>query len=445
MKDYPKIETCSVAVIGLGYVGLPLAVEIAKKQKSFFSDKELNRKVIGFDIDTNRIDQLKKGIDITNEVQKEDLNSNIDIKFTNDFIHLVEADVFIITVPTPIDKVKQPDLKALKSATKTVGLVLKERVSSCKPLIIYESTVFPGATEEVCIPILEANSGLVFNLDFFCGYSPERINPGDKMNRLSSIVKVTSGSNEEAGEWINQFYASIIKAGTHKAKTIKVAEAAKIIENTQRDINIALINELSIICNLMGINIFDVLEAAGTKWNFLPFKPGLVGGHCIGVDPYYLTYKAQQIGYEPKVILAGRQINDGMVNWIVNRVIKILIKKRIQILSSRILVLGLSFKENCPDCRNSKVIELIQELKSYGIIIDIFDPCVNKEEVKNKYGISLKDSLPSDLKYNAIILAVAHQEFKKINFQILNDILLDNGVIIDLKNFLPKALNPVLI
>ena len=387
----------TIAIIGLGYVGLPLAVEFGKHYTT-----------IGFDINTARIDELKAGKDSTLEVSSEELRQVKNLTYTASLDGIKSANIYIVTVPTPIDEHKRPDLTPLLSASHAVGKVLKKG-----DIVIYESTVYPGATEEDCVPILEKESGLAFNKDFFAGYSPERINPGDKEHRVTNIKKVTSGSTPETAETVDKLYRSIITVGTHKASSIKVAEAAKVIENTQRDLNIALINELSIIFNKMGIDTLEVLEAAGTKWNFLPFRPGLVGGHCIGVDPYYLTHKAQQIGYNPEVILAGRRINDSMGGYVAGRVVKLMTKKRIHVVDSNILILGLTFKENCPDLRNTRVTDIIRELKTYNASVDVYDPWVNPAEAKHEYGIT-PVSKPVEGKYDAVILAVAHHQFREL-------------------------------
>lgn len=406
-----------IGIIGLGYVGLPLAVEFGKQ-----------RQVIGFDINIERIEELKKGFDRTREVDSDELKSSTGLSFSSTIEDLKTVKYFIVTVPTPVDEFKKPDLFPLESASKTVGGVLKKG-----DIVIYESTVYPGCTEEVCVPILEKVSGLKFNVDFFCGYSPERINPGDKLHRVTTIKKVTSGSTPEIAEEVDQLYLSVIKAGTHKASSLKVAEAAKVIENSQRDINIAFVNELALIFERMGIDTSEVLEAAGTKWNFLPFKPGLVGGHCIGVDPYYLTYKAEGLGYRPEVILAGRRINDNMGQHIATCVVKLMAKNDLPINKGRILVLGITFKEDCPDIRNSKVIDVIHELQSYGSIIDVYDPQADAEEVKHEYGLSLVQK-PNG-KYHAVVLAVSHGEFKNIDWNSIKD---DKTVVYDVKGFLNK-------
>ncbi|MDN5102193.1 Vi polysaccharide biosynthesis UDP-N-acetylglucosamine C-6 dehydrogenase TviB [Aliarcobacter butzleri] len=396
-----------ICVIGLGYVGLPLAHAFSAKYE-----------VVGFDISKWRIDELSTGYDRTLELTESQVKEAIKngMKFSLDINDIKDCNIYIVTVPTPIDKNKRPDLTPLIKASETVGKVLKK-----DDIVIYESTVYPGATEEECVPVLEKFSNLKFNVDFFCGYSPERINPGDKEHTVTKILKVTSGSTPEIGKKVNELYASIITAGTHLAPTIKVAEAAKVIENSQRDINIAFVNELAIIFNKLGINTNDVLAAAGTKWNFLPFRPGLVGGHCIGVDPYYLTHKAQSIGYNPEIILAGRRLNDNMGIYVANQVIKLMIKKGHKIEGSKVLVLGITFKENCPDIRNSRVIDVIEELQEFGCNIDIYDPWADTKEVKLEYGLELIDN--GELKienYDALVLAVAHEEFKKLNSQLSN-------------------------
>lgn len=389
------MDDIKLAVIGLGYVGLPLAAEFGK-----------HRSVVGFDINQKRIDQLNKGIDETLEVSKDELKESTQLRFSTDLSDLSSCNVFIVTVPTPIDEHKRPDLTPLIKASETIGKVLK-----AGDIVIYESTVYPGATEEDCVPVLERVSGLTFNKDFFAGYSPERINPGDKEHRVTTIKKVTSGSTPDIADIVDALYASIITAGTHKASSIRVAEAAKVIENTQRDLNIALINELSMIFNKLNIDTLDVLEAAGTKWNFLPFRPGLVGGHCIGVDPYYLTYKAQSIGYHPEVILAGRRINDSMGRYVASQMIKSMLDKCIQVKGSKVLVMGLAFKENCPDLRNTRVVDVINELRDYHVEVDVYDPWVDAAEAEHEYGIS-PISDPENGYYDGIIIAVGHQQFK---------------------------------
>ena len=411
-----------IAVIGLGYVGLPLAVEFGKKYN-----------VVGFDVNKKRINELKNKIDRTMEVYREDIEDAHYLSYTSDVQDIKDCKYYIVTVPTPIDENKKPDLKPLLSATKTVSSVLKK-----EDIVIYESTVYPGCTEEECVPILENESKLKFNVDFFCGYSPERINPGDKEHTLKKIKKVVSCSSKDALEKINKLYGSIIEAGTYTVSSIKVAEAAKVIENTQRDINIAFINELAVIFNRMGIDTQEVLEAAGTKWNFLGFRPGLVGGHCIGVDPFYLTFKAQQIGYNPEIILAGRRLNDNMGIFIANRVIKLMIKKGKKIEGANILILGTTFKENVPDIRNSKVIDIIKELKDFGCKVDVFDPIADKEEVKSEYGINLieKEKIYSD-NYEGVVLAVSHNEFKSFDFSFFKK---NDSIIYDIKGIIDRSI-----
>ena len=384
-----------IAIIGLGYVGLPLAVEFGKKYP-----------VTGFDIKQGRIDELKAGRDSTRETEPAELAEAKQLSFTADPEQLRACNVFIVTVPTPVDSAQRPDLTPLIKASETVGKVIPKGA-----VVIYESTVYPGATEEVCVPLLEKHSGLSFNRDFYCGYSPERINPGDKAHRLPTIKKVTSGSTPEIAEFVDTLYRSIITAGTHKASSIKVAEAAKVIENTQRDLNIALMNELALIFHRLGIDTLEVLEAAGSKWNFLPFRPGLVGGHCIGVDPYYLTHKAQEIGYHPEVILAGRRINDSMAGYVADEVIKLMTRRKMQVVDARILVLGLTFKEGCPDLRNTKVIDVVRELTSYHAKVDIYDPWIDVAEAEHEYKVTPLKDKPQANTYDAIVLAVAHPEF----------------------------------
>lgn len=410
-----------VAVIGLGYVGLPLAVEFGKK-----------RAVLGFDISRPRIEALAAGKDATLEVSSEELGSAQYLDFSAVEADLKRCDVFIVTVPTPVDSANRPDLTPLIKASETVG-----RAISPGAIVIYESTVYPGATEEVCVPVLEKLSGLKFNQDFFCGYSPERINPGDKQHRLPSIKKVTSGSTPEIAEKVDQLYKEIITAGTYKASSIKVAEAAKVIENTQRDLNIALINELALIFNKLGIDTQEVLEAAGTKWNFLPFRPGLVGGHCIGVDPYYLTHKAQEIGYHPEVILAGRRINDGMGRFVAQEVIRLMTCKGINPVRAKILIMGLAFKENCPDLRNSRVVDIVKALGEYKSQIDVFDPWVNGSEAQHEYGITPVAS-PANGSYDAIIIAVGHQQFIEMGAKGIRALGKSESVVYDVKYVLPR-------
>ena len=412
-----------IAIIGLGYVGLPLAVEFGKKYP-----------VTGFDIKQGRIDELKAGRDSTRETEPAELAEAKQLSFTADPEELRACNVFIVTVPTPVDSAQRPDLTPLIKASETVGKVMPKGA-----VVIYESTVYPGATEEVCVPLLEKHSGLTFNVDFYCGYSPERINPGDKQHRLPSIKKVTSGSTPEIADFVDALYRSIITAGTHKASSIKVAEAAKVIENTQRDLNIALMNELSLIFHRLGIDTLEVLEAAGSKWNFLPFRPGLVGGHCIGVDPYYLTHKAQEIGYHPEVILAGRRINDSMAGYVADEVIKLMTRRKMQVVDSRILVLGLTFKEGCPDIRNTKVIDIVRELAGYHAKVDIYDPWIDVAEAEHEYKVTpLKDE-PQANTYDAIILAVAHPEFLQLGAAGIHAFGKNEHVLYDVKSLLGKT------
>jgi UDP-N-acetyl-D-galactosamine dehydrogenase len=403
----------------------------------------LQRRVIGFDINSQRLEELRQGIDRTNETSAEELQAAQLLKFTSDPAHLAEADVFVVAVPTPIDSAKRPDLMPLEKASATVGRALRQRCSASMPVVIYESTVYPGATEEVCVQILERESGLAFNEGFCCGYSPERINPGNNEYKLTTIIKVTSGSTEQAAAWVDGLYGSIIKAGTHLAASIKVAEAAKVIENTQRDLNIALVNELAIIFRQMGIDTLDVLEAAGTKWNFLPFRPGLVGGHCIGVDPYYLTYKAEQLGYHPQVVLAGRRINDGMGRWVVEQLVLEMARRGLAIKGAKVLVLGLSFKENCPDLRNTRVVDVIAALQRYAMEPVLVDPWVDADEARREYGLTVLAEIPITSTYGAVIAAVAHRQFVGIPEGSWRKLLLEEGVLLDLKGVMPRALQPL--
>jgi UDP-N-acetyl-D-galactosamine dehydrogenase len=412
-----------IAIIGLGYVGLPLAVEFGKKYP-----------VLGFDIKQGRIDELKGGRDSTREVAPAELAEAGQLSFTADAEQLRACNVFIVTVPTPVDSAQRPDLTPLIKASETVGKVMPKGA-----VVIYESTVYPGATEEVCVPLLEKHSGLKFNRDFHAGYSPERINPGDKLHRLPSIRKVTSGSTPEIADFVDALYGSIITAGTHRASSIKVAEAAKVIENTQRDLNIALMNELSLIFHRLGIDTLEVLEAAGSKWNFLPFRPGLVGGHCIGVDPYYLTHKAQEIGYHPEVILAGRRINDSMAGYVADEVVKLMTKRKMQVVDSRILVLGLTFKEGCPDLRNTKVIDIVRELTSYHARVDIYDPWIDVAEAAHEYKVTPLADKPKPGTYDAIVLAVAHPEFLQMGAAGIHAFGKSEHVLYDVKSLLGKA------
>jgi len=415
-----KLEDIKLAIIGLGYVGLPLAVEFGKQ-----------RPVIGFDINQSRINALREGHDSTLEVSDQELKQACLLSYSADTADLEAANVYIVTVPTPIDEHKQPDLTPLRKASETIGKTLKRG-----DIVIYESTVYPGATEEECIPVLERVSGLVFNQDFFAGYSPERINPGDKEHRVTTIKKVTSGSTPEVADLVDALYNQIITAGTHKATSIKVAEAAKVIENTQRDLNIALINELAVIFNKMGIDTEAVLKAAGTKWNFLPFRPGLVGGHCIGVDPYYLTHKAQAIGYHPEIILAGRRLNDSMGAYVVSQLVKCMMKKRIHVDGAKVLIMGLTFKENCPDLRNTKVVDIVKELGEYNIEVDVYDPWVSAAEAQHEYGITpVKE--PAVESYDGVVIAVGHNQFKEFGVEKIRRFGKTEHVLYDLKYLLP--------
>lgn len=414
-----KIADTKLAVIGLGYVGLPLAVEFGKKMD-----------VLGFDINQHRVDELNSGRDGTLEVSEAELAEATRLSYSSNVDDLINANVYIVTVPTPIDKNKNPDLTPLISASRMLGKVVRKG-----DVVIYESTVYPGATEEDCIPLIEDVSGLIFNKDFYAGYSPERINPGDKEHRVTTIKKVTSGSTPEVADFVDALYREVIVAGTHKASSIKVAEAAKVIENTQRDVNIALINELSLIFNRLKIDTEEVLIAAGTKWNFLPFRPGLVGGHCIGVDPYYLTHKAQEIGYNPEMILAGRRLNDQMGSYVVSEIIKLMLRKRIHINESNVLIMGLTFKENCPDLRNTRVIDMIKEFADYGANVDVYDPWVDKDEAYEEYSINPIAQL-DDGKYDAIVLAVSHQQFVEMGADMIHKLGKQNHVLYDIKYIL---------
>lgn len=406
-----------IGIIGLGYVGLPLAVEFGKI-----------REVIGFDINKERVVELNNGFDRTLEVDEEEMKEAQHLSYTSQLEDIKDCQIYIVTVPTPVDDFKNPDLTPLLKASEMIGNILKQG-----DIVIYESTVYPGCTEEDCVPMLEKYSGLQFNQDFYCGYSPERINPGDKVNRLPTIKKVTSGSTPDIAEEVDQLYKQIITAGTHKAASMKVAEAAKVVENSQRDVNISFMNELSLIFDRMGIDTLDVLEAAGTKWNFLPFRPGLVGGHCISVDPYYLTQKSESLGYYPEVILSGRRINDNMGVFIANKVVKLMVQKGDKIKDSRALILGITFKENCPDIRNTKVVDIVRELSNFSMKVDVYDPYALKEEVKHEYGINLVEKPTGS--YNAIILAVAHEEFKTLDIDALKNTY---SVVFDIKGMLPK-------
>jgi UDP-N-acetyl-D-galactosamine dehydrogenase len=410
-----------IAIIGLGYVGLPLAVEFGK-----------HRPVLGFDINQQRIAELQSGQDRTLECSPAELSEAIQLSYSNQLEELKDCQIFIVTVPTPVDQTNRPDMTPLVKASETVGKVLK-----AGDIVIYESTVYPGATEEVCVPVLEKFCGLNFNQDFFCGYSPERINPGDKEHRLPTIKKVTSGSTPAVADEVDALYASIIPAGTHKASSIKVAEAAKVIENTQRDVNIALMNELSLIFHKLGIDTLEVLQAAGTKWNFLPFRPGLVGGHCIGVDPYYLTHKAQEVGYHPEVILAGRRINDSMASHVADETVKLMLRKGLPVLGSKVLVLGLTFKENCPDVRNTKVVDIVKALQNYNTQVDVYDPWIDLQEAEHEYGLQCLGKAPTGGRYSAIVLAVGHKQFMELGEEGIKAWGQPGAVVFDVKSILP--------
>jgi len=418
-----SLDELRLAVVGLGYVGLPLAAEFGKLLP-----------VVGFDINAERVEELRRGNDRTREMSRDELAAATMLSFSTDLSDLASCNFFIVTVPTPIDAHKRPDLTPLIRASETVGKVLKRG-----DIVVYESTVYPGATEEDCVPVLERISGLVFNRDFFAGYSPERINPGDKAHRLSTICKVTSGSTPEVADFVDQLYSRIISAGTYKVASIRVAEAAKVIENTQRDVNIALINELAIIFNRMGIDTEEVLRAAGTKWNFLPFRPGLVGGHCIGIDPYYLTHKAEAIGYHPEIILAGRRLNDGMGAYVAGQLVKAMLQRGIQVKGARVLVLGLAFKENCPDLRNTRVIDMIRELQAFGAAVDVFDPWVDSGEAYEEYGLR-PIAEPERGAHDGIVLAVAHQEFAAMGAEGIREFGKPDHLLYDLKYVLPAGM-----
>jgi UDP-N-acetyl-D-galactosamine dehydrogenase len=418
----PEIRKCRIGVVGLGYVGLPLAVEFGKRYET-----------TGFDVKAERIAQLRRGQDVTLEASRAELKEAKRLSFTTDLNKLKSCQVFIVTVPTPIDEYKRPDLTALRRASESVGAVMRRGA-----VVVYESTVYPGCTEEVCVPILERVSGLKFNRDFFAGYSPERINPGDKSHRLTTIRKVTSGSTPQVTEFIDRLYGSIVTAGTHKTSSIRVAEAAKVIENTQRDVNIALINELALIFNRLGIDTEEVLNAAGSKWNFLPFRPGLVGGHCIGVDPYYLTHKAQEIGYHAEMILAGRRLNDNMALYVTGQITRLMATKRIHVNGARVLMLGMTFKENCPDIRNSKVVDVVRELTSHGATVDIYDPWANASECRHEYGLKTLRDLKRG-RYDVAVVAVAHRQFRELGARGVRRLCKKNHVLYDIKHVFPAA------
>ena len=445
--NYPSFENCTIAIVGLGYVGLPLAIEFSRTNYCLKSKIKLSRKVIGFDINKKRIEDLRQNFDKTLEVTEEELKNLENINFTNDIKSLVNADVFIITVPTPIDESKIPYLGHLKSASKMVGEVLRIRKEKSKlapiPFVIYESTVYPGATEEICIPEIEDVSSLTASLDFNYGYSPERINPGDSELKLTNIVKLTSGNSEISSEWIDNLYSSIVKAGTFRTDSIKIAEAAKVIENTQRDLNIALVNEFSLIFSKMNIDTLDVLKAASTKWNFLKFHPGIVGGHCIGVDPYYLTYKSQIIGYYPEVLLSGRRINDSMGEKIVEKLVLNMLKNSLNITGEDLLILGLTFKENCPDIRNTGVLSITKKAVEFGFKIDIIDPYVDKEEAANLFNVQVNKDFIDKKRYSAVIVAVGHDQFKKMGSKDWENLLKEKYFIFDLKGIVSRDLNVI--
>lgn len=417
------LQDKTLAIIGLGYVGLPLAVEFGKR-----------RPVIGFDVNPERVAELQSGEDHTLECSRSELKAASQLRYSCAVDDLRHAQIFIVTVPTPVDQANRPDMKPLVLASETVGRALKSG-----DVVIYESTVYPGATEEVCVPVLEKASGLKFNEDFFCGYSPERINPGDKEHRLPSIKKVTSGSTPAVADAVDALYAQIVTAGTHKASSIKVAEAAKVIENTQRDVNIALMNELSLIFHRLGIDTLEVLRAAGTKWNFLPFRPGLVGGHCIGVDPYYLTHKAQEVGYHPEVILAGRRINDNMARHVADETVKLMLRKGHPVLGSKVLVLGLTFKENCPDVRNTKVVDIVRTLQRYNAQVDVYDPWISVKDAEHEYGLKCLDAVPAQGVYAAVVLAVGHRQFIELGEQGIKAFGTPGAVVFDVKSILPAS------
>ena len=452
--NLPNLNDCTIAIIGLGYVGLPLAIEFAKKKECLLSGNYLNRNIIGFDINDQRLEEIKEGIDKTNEINRKELKSVDFYDLTSKIINLSKADVFIVSVPTPINNLKEPDLNPLKKACQVVGEALKikenNKIKNNKetlPIIIFESTVFPGTTEEICIPIIKKELSLSNNDDldkhFVFGYSPERINPGDKKHTLVDIKKITSGNNCASSNWITSLYGSIIKAGIHQAESIKIAEAAKIIENTQRDLNIALINEFAIIFKLMNIDTLDVIDAASSKWNFLPFKPGLVGGHCIGVDPYYLTYKAKLLGYYPEIVLAGRKINDNMGKWVTEQVILEMNKRSLIVDKVEILILGMTFKENCPDIRNTKVIDIIENFIDCKANLTVVDPLINCEDVREIYGINSQNKIPKNIKFSVIICTVAHDEYIQLSKKDWEKIISQNGFFFDLKGFMPRDLDVI--
>ena len=442
----PNYKNCQILIIGMGYVGLPLAIELSNQKISLIDGGDLRRKVIGFDIDKNRVEELNSGFDQTNETNEDSLKKLLNdgsLEISSSIEGYENSDFFIVTVPTPINEKKKPDLFPLKNASIMISKLLKIRSSQIKPIVIFESTVFPGTTEDICAKLIENESGLIYNKDFFCGYSPERINPGDKNHRLTTIKKIISGSKREVTEVINNLYLSIIEAGTYITPSIKIAEAAKVIENTQRDINIALMNELSMLFKKMGIDTLDVLDAAGTKWNFLPFKPGLVGGHCIGVDPYYLTFKAEELGFKPKVILAGRETNDNMAKWVVNEILLESHKRNLLTKIIKIMILGITFKENCPDFRNTLIVDILRRLEEYPFDITIVDPIVNKQKIKKALNYDVLNDIPLDDKFNIVLCAVAHDNFKILGKQAWLKMLNNDGFFFDIKGVIPKEINPI--
>ena len=438
---YPNLRNCTIAILGLGYVGLPLALEFEKRKRCNYSGVDLHRKVIGFDVKKSRIKELQNNFDRTGETIKEDLEYTENLFFTNNPYELINSDVYIITVPTPVDENKEPNLEYLNNASLIVGKALKKRNVEITPIVIFESTVFPGATEEICAPLIEEISGLVYKKDFLCGYSPERINPGDKNKKINDIVKITSGCDEVCAIWIDNLYKSIIDAGTYLAQSIKVAEAAKVIENTQRDLNIALVNELAIIFSKMNIDTLDVLNASSTKWNFLNFRPGLVGGHCIGVDPYYLTWKIEKEGYKPEMILSGRKVNEKMINFFLEKITDFMNSVNKNIKNSKMLVLGCSFKEDCPDIRNSKTIDFIIEAKNQGFLVDIFDPVADYSNLEESIKEDIVLKFPIEKKYDVLVISLAHKQFKEMSHNQFEKILTKKGFIFDVKGILDKKKN----
>ena len=443
MNRLPDLKNCKISIVGMGYVGLPLAIEININKNCLVTNQKLNRNVIGFDIDLKRITELKNFYDKTNEINKEDLKNNRDILFTNYLEDILDSDIFIVTVPTPIDEKNKPYLNPIKKASQTIGSAINLKNKKTLPIVIFESTVYPGLTEEICIPIIEKEINGKLNENFLCGYSPERINPGDSKRSIKDIIKVTSGATEETANLINKFYRSFIKAGTHKAQSIKTAEMSKIIENTQRDINVALVNEFARICKKLNIDTLEVLEAAGTKWNFLDFKPGLVGGHCIGVDPYYLTYKSQMIGYEPEIVLAGRKINDSMCEWIVKEIILYFENNRKAMKNSSLLIMGLTFKEDCPDIRNSGSLKIAKKLSTLFKSMTILDPNVNKKEIYKFANLKVENEIPKTIKYDFVLISVAHKQFKNMSTKEWELLINNDGKFFDIKGIIPRKLNPI--